>query len=294
MRRILVTGANKGIGRALARAILAQHDDTFVFLGSRDPSRGRVAAEALEKESPTWRSRLEVVALDVTDPSSVVAARDRVAACLAGGHLHGLVNNAGLGTGAGAGLAEVLEVNVFGMQRVCEAFVPLVAPIGGRIVNVTSASGPTFVAGCSPERQRFFLDPEMTWDRLASFLHAAVEHAGDRAWLAAEGLGEGAAYGLSKAAANSLTLLLAREHPALLVNACTPGFIETDMTRHYAESQGKAPVELGMKAPEAGTVAPMHLLFGALEGNGRYYGSDGRRSPLDRYREPGSPPYEGD
>lgn len=31
-----------------------------------------------------------------------------------------------------------------------------------------------------------------------------------------------------------------------------------------------------------------------LEGSGRYYGSDGLRSPLDRYRSPGDPPYQGD
>jgi hypothetical protein len=83
-------------------------------------------------------------------------------------------------------------------------------------------------------------------------------------------------------------MILAREHPSLHVNACTPGFIATDMTRHYAESQGKAPAELGMKSPAEGARAPMHLLFGALEGNGNYYGSDAKRSPLDRYRAPGS------
>ncbi len=48
-----------------------------------------------------------------------------------------------------------------------------------------------------------------------------------------------------------------------------------------------------MKPPAQGARAPMHLLFGELEGNGRYYGSDAQRSPLDRYRSPGSPPYTG-
>ena len=48
-----------------------------------------------------------------------------------------------------------------------------------------------------------------------------------------------------------------------------------------------------MKPPTEGTRAPMHLLFGALEGNGRYYGSDARRSPLDRYRSPADPEYVG-
>ena len=38
----------------------------------------------------------------------------------------------------------------------------------------------------------------------------------------------------------------------------------------------------------------MHLLIAnGLQGNGRYYGSDAKRSPLDRYRSPGSPEYDG-
>jgi hypothetical protein len=49
-----------------------------------------------------------------------------------------------------------------------------------------------------------------------------------------------------------------------------------------------------MKIPDEGARAPRYLLFQPLEGNGRYYGSDCQRSPLDRYRAPGSPPYTGD
>ena len=87
--------------------------------------------------------------------------------------------------------------------------------------------------------------------------------------------------------------LVAREQPGLLVNACTPGFIATDMTRPYAESEGKAPAALGMKTPAEGAKAPLHLLFGAVQGSGHYYGSDAKRSPTDRYRAPGSPEYVG-
>ena len=47
MRRILVTGANKGIGLALVEAILAQHADTFVYLGARDAGRGLVLSGVL-------------------------------------------------------------------------------------------------------------------------------------------------------------------------------------------------------------------------------------------------------
>ena len=48
--------------------------------------------------------------------------------------------------------------------------------------------------------------------------------------------------------------------------------------------------------PEKGTIAPYFCLFGDVpfgpEVNGRYYGSDGVRSPLDRYRGPGDPAYD--
>jgi NAD(P)-dependent dehydrogenase (short-subunit alcohol dehydrogenase family) len=293
MRHILVTGANKGIGLAIATAILEEHDDTFVYLGSRDEPRGRAAAASLTKDHPGWQQRLEVVPLDVSDDRSVSSAAEHVSRKLAGNKLYGIVNNAGIGAASGD-LAAVIQVNVIGMQRVCEAFLPLLDTARGRIVNVTSAAGPSFVATCSPEMQRFFVDERATWPKLKALIDECIAIDGNKAAFAAKGLGDGAPYGLSKALANTYTLLLAREHPNLRINACTPGFIETDMTRHYAESQGKAPADLGMKPPSAGARAPMYLLFGDVEGNGRYYGSDAQRSPLDRYRSPGSPPYTGD
>lgn len=281
-----MTGANKGIGLAIVNAILSEHDDTFVFLGARDLGRGRAAAESLA--SPL-RDRTEVVSLDVSDDRSVAAARARIAETPGRAMLYGLVNNAGV---MNAPLADVFAVNTLGVARVCEAFIPLLEP-NGRVVNITSASGPTFVASCSAERRRFFQDPSVTWPALRAFIDECVAIEGDAAAFAARGLGDGSPYGLSKACANLYTLMLAREHPTLRVNACTPGFIETDMTRHYAESQHKSPAELGMKAPSAGAKAPTFLLFGELEGNGFYYGSDAQRSPLDRYRAPGSAPFAG-
>ena len=292
MRRILVTGGNKGIGLAIVRGILVEHADTFVYLGSRDAERGRAAAAELAREHPDLAARLEVVTLDVASDESVAAAAGRVREHLGGDRLYGVVNNAGIGGGS-TDHAAVLGTNALGVRRVCEAFLPLLEPQGGRIVNVTSAAGPSFVATCSAERQRFFLDEQMTWPRLAAFIEQCVAMSGDAAAFSAQGLADGAPYGLSKACANTYTLLLAREHPNLRVNACTPGFIETDMTRRYVLSRGASAAELGMKSPAEGARAPLHLLFGALEGNGRYYGSDGKRSPLDRYRAPGSPEYAG-
>ena len=49
-----------------------------------------------------------------------------------------------------------------------------------------------------------------------------------------------------------------------------------------------------MGAPRRPTKAPSRrCTCDGLEGSGHYYGSDAKRSPLDRYRSPGSPPYEG-
>jgi len=294
MKRILVTGANKGIGLAIVTAILEEHDDTFVLLGARDPDRGEAARGSLVHAHPAWAGRIEVVELDVASEASVTAAARHVAARFIEEltPLHAVVNNAGIGSNRTTP-RDVLAVNTFGMRRVCEAFVPLLHPTDGRVVNVTSASGPIFVQGCSPERRRFFVDPTVTWPRLQAVIDEYLALDGDDAYAAA-GFGDGDPYGFSKACANSYTMLLAREHQHLRINACTPGFIETDMTRGYAESSGKSPQELGMKPPAAGARAPMHLLFGELHGNGRYYGSDAQRSPLDRYRAPGSPPYTGD
>lgn len=266
MRRILVTGANKGIGLAIVEAILGEQPDTFVYLGARDAERGRDAARGLPQD------RVAVVPLDVTSDTSVASAREQVEP------LYGLVNNAGIGYGNS--FEAVLQTNILGLQRVSAAFLPLVER-GGRIVNVTSAAGPSYVADCAPARRQLLLDPELEWSRLHAFVQECLRDAPSV---------DGAdAYGLSKACANAYTVLLAREHPELLVNACTPGFIETDLTRAF--TAGKSAAELGMKTPAEGARSTLHLLFDPLEGNGRYYGSDSKRSPLDRYRAPGSPAY---
>ena len=47
MRRVLVTGGNKGIGFALVRAILQSQQDSFVLLGSRSRERGQAAIDQL-------------------------------------------------------------------------------------------------------------------------------------------------------------------------------------------------------------------------------------------------------
>jgi NAD(P)-dependent dehydrogenase (short-subunit alcohol dehydrogenase family) len=273
MKSVLVTGANKGIGLAVVEAILREQAQYRVILGSRDSQRGESAGESLLALDPGWSDRLEVLELDVASDQSVTEAKAIIAAGSGDNSpaLYGLVNNAGRGTGS---TAEVLNVNVYGIRRMCEAFAPVMEP-GGRIVNVTSASGPNFVARCDAQGQDFFRDADMTWDRLEQFMREC----GD----------SDSPYGLSKACANSYTMYLAKCYPQLVVNACTPGFIDTDLGSDFLG--GRTPAEAGMKTPADGARVIMSLLFDQPKGSGHYYGSDALRSPLDHYRAPGSPEY---
>lgn len=290
MNKILVTGANKGIGYAIVEGILKQAEDTFVFLGSRDPARGHAAAEKIQMELGLT-NRIQVVQIDVASDDSVNRACAEIRQKCDGESLFGIVNNAGMGIGSDD-LASVLNVNVRGHHRVCTAFIPLLVD-GGRIVNVTSASGPTFVAKCSEKWQRFFTDTKITWHDIDDFMQTCIDIAGQAKTFSELGLSTGTPYELSKACANAYMLHLAREYPQLIVNACTPGFIATDLTRKYELSRNQTVEEMGAKTPREGAKSTLFLLFEDPDGSGYYYGSDAKRSPLDRYRAPGSPPYNG-
>ncbi|MGH3876748.1 MAG: SDR family NAD(P)-dependent oxidoreductase [Actinophytocola sp.] len=138
----LVTGANKGIGYAIARGLAARGVE--VLLGARDAARRSAAVDRLAAEGVAVHG----VGLDVTDPSTIA----EVAAFV--GDRHGrldiLVNNAGITgdetqTAGAGGLAEVrrvFDVNVFGVMAVTEAMLPLLLrSAGARIVNVSSSVG---------------------------------------------------------------------------------------------------------------------------------------------------------
>lgn len=291
MKRILITGANKGIGLATVEAILENHQDAAVLLAARDTQRGKEAMAALGQDHPAWASRLELLQLDVADNHSVNAARETVINRYGRdpAPLDAIVNNAGIGLGS-ASTETVVNVNTLGTKRVCEAFMPLLAT-GGRVVNVSSASAPNFVSQCSARWQAFFQDPAVEWPAIEALIEEVLTRESDPAALGALGLGEFSAYGFSKACVSLYTILLARTHPKLVINACTPGYIETDMTRPTAQARSVTPSDLGMKPPAQGTVSILFLLFGQPQGSGHYYGSDAKCSPLDRYRAPGSPEY---
>ena len=230
-RIALVTGANKGIGLAIARGLAAR--DVTVLLGARDAGRrsaavSRLAAEGIEVQG---------VALDVTDPATIAAAAAFVADRF--GRLDILVNNAGItGDGtqvAGAGgLAEVrrvFDVNVFGVMAVTDAMLPLLLrSTGGRVVNVSSSVG-----------------------SLADMTAADGGHLASMPAM----LG----YPVSKAALNAVTVQYAKHvrKDGITVNAVCPGYVATDLNGFAGDrtpDQGAAlAIELaltGADGPTAG------------------------------------------
>ena len=276
-RRILVTGGNAGIGLALCRQ-LVEGDECHVFLGSRSPERGRTALAALRESLPAARrDSVELVELDVSNDGSVAEAAASVRASIGEGHrLYGLVNNAGTGLAHGSTPEVVVNTNLLGVKRMCDAFVAT-GLVSDRVVNVGSGSGPNYVAGCPPEAQAALCETPASWEAIEAHLRPSAD--------GRTGLGSAAdrngGYGLSKAMVSLYTMLCAREHPEVLTSCVSPGWIATAMT---AGSRAT-------KKPEEGTVSIRHALFAELDGNGWYYGSDAVRSPLHFMRNPGEPAY---
>ena len=188
----LVTGANRGIGREVARQ-LAQ-GGYEVLLGARDA--GKAERAACELAQDTGRA-LRAVQLDVSDAGSI----QRVAAQLHDdpGRLDVLVNNAGVGTDWGVSgtdpdfdaIQAALETNFYGAYRLTVALLDLLRlSEHPRVVNVSSGMGGVAeMGGWSP------------------------------------------GYRVSKAALNAMTRILSTElkEQGVIVNSACPGFVNTDM-----------------------------------------------------------------
>jgi NAD(P)-dependent dehydrogenase (short-subunit alcohol dehydrogenase family) len=137
-RTALVTGASKGLGKAMALA-LAQAG-ACVAVVSRDEAKLRAVVEEIRKGG----GKGEAFVVDVADEGQVTGLRDAFTAKL-GGALHILVNNAGINIRKAITdftLEEwnrVMNTNVTSAFLMCRAFVPAMKGQGyGRIINMTS------------------------------------------------------------------------------------------------------------------------------------------------------------
>jgi NAD(P)-dependent dehydrogenase (short-subunit alcohol dehydrogenase family) len=121
-KTILITGASRGIGRALVEESLTRNVKR-VYAGTRQ------AFTHSDK-------RVTLVMIDVTNEEQIKAAIESIAS------LDILINNAGVdhpdNLNDSAGIERHLAVNLFGTHRVTEAFLPLLVRSQGTIVNVLS------------------------------------------------------------------------------------------------------------------------------------------------------------
>lgn len=204
-------------------------------------------------------------------------------------------------------LQDILATNYYGVGKVTEAFVPLIAD-GGRVVNVSSGAGPMFVEKCSPEKKRIFTDLAAVDDKVIESVISEFKQLGSAAdpVAASNAAGFGGdfgdaffAYGFSKACLNMYTMFASKQYPHLKINACSPGMIKTDLLAPVAQAAGMTIDELGQKwgavDVRESVHSTVHLLFSEDPSvqTGQYFGSDAKRSPMGRYRKPGSDPYDG-
>jgi len=188
----LVTGANRGIGREVARQLAER--GYHVLLTARD---GEQASGAAQQIADSTGANITALTLDVADPQSIAAAAESVSADPA--TLDVLVNNAGIGSDFGVSgtapdfdaIERALQTNFYGAYRLTIALLPLLRQSPHpRIVNVSSGMGGVAeMGGWSP------------------------------------------GYRVSKASLNAMTRILSTElkDERFLVNSACPGFVNTDM-----------------------------------------------------------------
>ncbi|KAL1787595.1 carbonyl reductase [NADPH] 1 [Sigmodon hispidus] len=261
----LVTGANKGIGFAITRDLCRKFLGDVV-LTARNQALGQAAVQRLQAEglSPRFHQ------LDIDDLQSIRALRDFLRKEYGG--LDVLINNAGIVQGDFQSLVTkhvdpthfhiqaeaAMRTNFFGTRAVCMELLPLIKP-QGRVVNVSSIISLDALKDCSPELQQKFRSETITEEELVGLMNKFVEDT-------KKGVHEkegwpNSAYAVTKIGVTVLSRIHARKlreqrkGDKILLNACCPGWVRTDMAGPKAtkspEEGAETPVYLALLPPDA-------------------------------------------
>ncbi|SEB00800.1 SDR family oxidoreductase [Pedobacter hartonius] len=217
MKKVLITGANKGIGFETAKQMAAL--GYFVYLGSRDKENGEKAVKTLNNSG---FSNVEFLQIDISDSNSIKKARAEMERKTT--LLDVLINNAGIlgnmpqepSVTSIENYRRAFQTNVFGTIEVTQQFLDLLKKsVSPRIVNVSSEVG-SLTENSDPNWFKY--------DSVKPFF---------------------AVYGASKSAVNAYTIALAYElrNSKFKVNSVTPGHTATDFNNY----KGTKTIEEGAK-----------------------------------------------
>lgn len=272
-----VTGGNKGVGLACVRQIALQYPQSsfnngplLIYLTARNRERGEKAlqdvnehpqlkkAKALEKDGGL--SNVQYLQLDIDSQDSIKSFADHIKKEHPDG-IDFLINNAGIAMdGFNADVVKAtLHCNYYGTMAATKQLLPHIRD-GGRVVNVASLAGLIDSRYSAPIRKRFLdaTKTEQVNELMEEFTTAVQNNTYQADW-------PGAAYKVSKAGVIGMTKTLAKDNAEngsrTLINACCPGYVNTDMTK------GK-----GAKTPDHGAQTPVLLALGNIGGsNGEFW-----------------------
>jgi NAD(P)-dependent dehydrogenase (short-subunit alcohol dehydrogenase family) len=291
-RVCVVTGMNKGVGYQIAKRIGREKTKRwYVVACARDPAKGEVAVAQLISEGVP-SSQIEFKQVDIDDQGSI----DKFAAWFAeqsygrDRRLCALINNAAIQIEAGAPddptfadqARPTLRTNFFQTVAMTEALTPYLSPTDGRIVFVSSMSGPQAWADTGRSVQQRLLAAEQQKQGAATGAKAEATElkamarefvAAAEASTASDGsdVSGGWApttYGTSKMLLIAYTRWLARRYATdprtagVRVNACCPGFCATDMTIRPGGVTSKGAnmgEDRGQQSPVQGADTPIWL-----------------------------------
>jgi NAD(P)-dependent dehydrogenase (short-subunit alcohol dehydrogenase family) len=227
-KTVLITGANQGLGFETARQLAKL--GYYVYLGSRDKSRGM---EAQKKLHESGLNNIECIEIDVTDINSIKNAKHALEVKTQ--QLDVLINNAGISGGLirqhlstynMEELRKVFETNFFGAVQTTQQFIDLLKKSEEpRIVNVSSGLGS--LSFSNSHDLEFY------------------------------------AYGCSKTALNAFTVSLAKEFrdTNFKINSVEPGYTATNLNQYQGTQTVEEAVGIIIKYATVGNDAPTGKFF---------------------------------